>query len=1101
MIELKRLKLINWHNFENVTFDCARLTYMIGVNAVGKTTILDAIRYCLTTNRNFNALGNKKSGRTLQGSVHAKQRGENAYRRPGRTVAYIGAEFWDTVKRTNFVIAVRVESEGPMQELHPGDQTWYISEDGITLEKLPFLDPRTGAPSAKEDFKPAVGRMSYTRSPSEARDRICRALGIGRASSPLGKKFNEVFQMGTSMDEIPNFREFLYQYILPQPELDLEALQGDRVELENLHAVLAEAQTRAAALEQIVAYGREAAAKETDALVNQGATLLARAEADAGEDASWQSHLDAGRRQLADLNAKYEAAKNAEAEARRAYLAAHGAAGDSGAGRALDALTEELARKKSALDAAARTRNGLEATADTITGLLTQLNRSGFAVEKELWPQRLTAEHLPALTEALACIEKPLEEQYFAARQASADLAKEQEALRAELNAVSGGKWVYPHGDAATKVRDAVNAELKSRGMEPDARIFCELLNVEDESWQDCVEACLGDRRFDILVPPAHYAAAKSAFVALKEKVGPISLLDTPGLRKANRRADTAPADSLAAQVTSENPLAAQYADTILRRIVCCDTPDTLENYPDSATRDLLRHHPFRLERLRTPQRYIGLEARRARAGALAGEMNALAEEVRAAAQAEQNLKAAYSQYQTLLRGTTLEELAALWDARAALTAARAAVDKQAAKLAECRENPLLQQLYKEEEVREAAWEAARTAVEQTGGDLRVCEKQISSCEAEQQKAVDTAEKSAQAAESFFAAHPLVEPLSRSRQQALTGPDKSPRAAAQAAEKAQAKLDDALTVYLNSTLEPAQREYNRRYVCDYPLGLAGLEQYRAQHESLVRIDLERYAARLEQAQRDCKDRFRKDILFRMKDDIFNARRQFRELNKVMEQLTYGEEVYRFELEPSRDPQLAAFYQVIVDKGNQQMTEGDSLDNLAATADPAYERQVDELMEKIMADVDENTRARQEGRTAAGATLSDYVDYRTYLDYDIKVTNQVTGQQAYLSRVSRDSSGGENQAPFYVAICASLLQIYQKSENSIRLVLLDEAFSKMTSDRIRPMMELFRRLQLQVLLISTVEKSTAIQPYCDITYSIVRHGDANAIAPFVRIAAE
>ena len=128
----------------------------------------------------------------------------------------------------------------------------------------------------------------------------------------------------------------------------------------------------------------------------------------------------------------------------------------------------------------------------------------------------------------------------------------------------------------------------------------------------------------------------------------------------------------------------------------------------------------------------------------------------------------------------------------------------------------------------------------------------------------------------------------------------------------------------------------------------------------------------------------------------------------------------------------------------------------------------------MADVDENTRARQEGRTGRGATLSDYVDYRTYLDYDIKVTNRSPGQQAYLSRVSRDSSGGENQAPFYVAICASLLQIYQKSENSIRLVLLDEAFSKMTSDRIRPMMELFRRLQLQVLLISTVEKSTAIQ---------------------------
>ena len=257
MIELKRLRLVNWHNFENVTFDCAKLTYMIGVNAVGKTTILDAIRYCLTTNRSFNALGNKKSGRTLQGSVHAKQRGENAYRRPGHTVAYIGTEFWDDVQRCSFVIAVRVESESPNQDLRPGDQTWYLSEPGCTLDQLPFVDER-GVPTARDAFKPESGRLSYTRSPAEARDRICRALGIGRASSPLGKRFGAVFQMGTSMDEIPNFREFLYQYILPQPEVDLDALQSDRVELDHLHGVLAQAQSRASVLKQIVELGSQA---------------------------------------------------------------------------------------------------------------------------------------------------------------------------------------------------------------------------------------------------------------------------------------------------------------------------------------------------------------------------------------------------------------------------------------------------------------------------------------------------------------------------------------------------------------------------------------------------------------------------------------------------------------------------------------------------------------------------------------------------------------------------------------------------------------------------------------------------------------------------
>ena len=797
MIELKRLKLINWHNFENVTFDCARLTYMIGVNAVGKTTILDAIRYCLTTNRNFNALGNKKSGRTLQGSVHAKQRGENAYRRPGHTVAYIGAEFWDSAKRTPFVIAVRVESEGPMQELHPGDQTWYISEDGITLEQLPFIDPRTGAPSAKEDFKPAEGRLSYTRSPSEARDRICRALGIGRAASPLGKKFNEVFQMGTSMDEIPNFREFLYQYILPQPELDLDALQGDRLELENLHAVLAEAQTRADALEEIVKFGREATEKQTEALVNRGAALLARAAADGGEQGVWQERLDAGHRQLDALNARYAEAKSAEAEARRAYLTAHGAASASGEGRALDAMTEELSHRKTALETASRKAAQAEAAAAKADALLTALRRGGFA--SGIKPADLTADTLPQFTDWLTAQEKPLEEAYFAARQNTAALQKEQADKRAELDAVTGGKWVYPHGDAATRVRDAVNAELKSRGMKPDAKIFCELLNVEDESWQDCVEACLGDRRFDILVSPTHYEAAKSAFVALKDKVGPISLLDTPGIRKANRRMNRLSPDSLAAQVTSENPLAAQYAETILGRIICCDTPDTLEQYTDSATRDLLRHHPFRLERLRTPQRFIGLEARRARAGVLAEELEALTERTRTAAQTEQNLKAAYSQYQSFQRGTAPQELAGLWDARAAVERARAAVSEQEARLAECRESPMLQELYREEETREAAWEAARTAVEQTGGDIRESEKQLASCEAEQKKAGDTAGQSADAVQKFFAAHPLVEPLARTRMLALAPADK-PRAAAQAAEKAQAKLDDALAVYLPGTL-------------------------------------------------------------------------------------------------------------------------------------------------------------------------------------------------------------------------------------------------------------------------------------------------------------
>ena len=51
MIRLERVRLINWHNFADDIIPFKTITYLIGVNAVGKTTILDAVRYCLTTNK------------------------------------------------------------------------------------------------------------------------------------------------------------------------------------------------------------------------------------------------------------------------------------------------------------------------------------------------------------------------------------------------------------------------------------------------------------------------------------------------------------------------------------------------------------------------------------------------------------------------------------------------------------------------------------------------------------------------------------------------------------------------------------------------------------------------------------------------------------------------------------------------------------------------------------------------------------------------------------------------------------------------------------------------------------------------------------------
>ena len=47
MKQLTRIRLIHWHLFEDTTITCKGTTYFIGVNGVGKSTILDAIQFAL----------------------------------------------------------------------------------------------------------------------------------------------------------------------------------------------------------------------------------------------------------------------------------------------------------------------------------------------------------------------------------------------------------------------------------------------------------------------------------------------------------------------------------------------------------------------------------------------------------------------------------------------------------------------------------------------------------------------------------------------------------------------------------------------------------------------------------------------------------------------------------------------------------------------------------------------------------------------------------------------------------------------------------------------------------------------------------------------
>jgi uncharacterized protein YPO0396 len=129
-------------------------------------------------------------------------------------------------------------------------------------------------------------------------------------------------------------------------------------------------------------------------------------------------------------------------------------------------------------------------------------------------------------------------------------------------------------------------------------------------------------------------------------------------------------------------------------------------------------------------------------------------------------------------------------------------------------------------------------------------------------------------------------------------------------------------------------------------------------------------------------------------------------------------------------------------------------------------------------------------------LRDICDYRTYFHYDIRIREtdnlDADGNPVVLSlsKVLKEKSGGESQTPYYVAIAASFYRFYKaRPENTVRLVIFDEAFNRMDDERIGKILAFYNDLNLQIITSVPPEKIEAIGPYMDRINVISRSGSA------------
>lgn len=263
--------------------------------------------------------------------------------------------------------------------------------------------------------------------------------------------------------------------------------------------------------------------------------------------------------------------------------------------------------------------------------------------------------------------------------------------------------------------------------------------------------------------------------------------------------------------------------------------------------------------------------------------------------------------------------------------------------------------------------------------------------------------------------------------------------------------------------------------------LQGYPEFLAEYDKLKNSRLLEYEEKVYKARQAAEDEFREQFLSRLQENIKQAQNEFKELNRSLGEIHFSREQYEFLYEPSR--KLKKFYQMIMDDFN--VMQGESI--FSSLFSQNHREVIEELFEKLALD-DENS----------AKTLEEYTDYRTYMDYDIKITGEDQSYMLY-SKVSREKSGGETQTPFYITVAASFMQLYRNSigGDAIGLVMLDEAFNNMDDERISGVLEFLTHSNLQVIIAASPDKIQYIGPAVKKVLLVLQDDKMSYVEDFTR----
>jgi uncharacterized protein YPO0396 len=1064
-IQLSKLHAINWYGYQDSLPVRGNLV-LAGVTGSGKSILMDLLMLVLVgperARHHFNrSATGTQSDRTLKSycllDTKREENGQPQYFRDKGATTFVAAEFtWPDGSRVE-TWGLRIEFRNAAE--NDGHITPFYAPRALDYEDLVAVSELDGKrrPLDMQAFRflleQSGGRLfgssrEYAREMSSAahlnfnRDVLDRLLPSAMSFTNL-KSFDDFCRRfvlpGEPVpveDVVASYRDFeSYETELRQLKAQLTRLQTIRdlgaarsearrdaelarylgAELADQHArdLVASMERRLATLKEEFA-GDEQRLIELEELITTGKAEQDRLRSMMRESSEGRLYEDLSRR-----------ARMMEAEIDKL--------------RALQMRLDEGLRRR-IKDARAWMKHAAQAPLDTPPDTL----RLQGAIELlEGCEVEATGNALSGVREAADQLCQSLRRAFAPRQQEIHRLRSEKAGLEAQLAALKSG--LPP---VAQPLLSRLNRELPAFNGQPAARALRDVCEVADEAWREAVEVAFTGK-FTVLVEPAHYALAAEIYASLEAPAAGAEVV-TEGLATAPS-VKTKPArvlpGSLAEKIETEDPAARALINDWYGQVICVKTlaeagkhaaavlPDGLVKQDGVLCR--ARHYdgvPFVGSRGLRRQ----LEVKSAQLGEVDARLRRLEPlemEIGAILQAREELLPDHSELTREL--VQIERLPLIEEEHEALMRQIQSIDSGS--LREMETEAM------EWQERVTAAERERLEIARKGGAREIEQAEqtlVKRREDADKSGTELARVSREIDISPFQARLeewRTEMLAKFLVADAAAREFDKEASRRAVAAAQAEGD----------LKGAMVEFKRLFAPrfdDLPEDGRSVEAYAKLLERIDGQGIPEFEAKAVAERQRWEQLFRTQVLTRMQQALNRVEEIILLLNRQLKR-PIGNDLYRIEKRPN--PEFR-FYRQLIDLNSLQQPDDLFFQNLEGELKTALEQFLQTLV-----------------RQANSPEAARLLDYRQYFDYDLLVTDvrHPDSRPVSVDKQSGKMSGGENQSPYFVAILASYLHAYnrheaRRGEPSLALVPIDEAFSKLSGERIQDCLAAMRELDLQ-----------------------------------------